>query len=380
MYEKIVNDTIEPFSPLAYFSLPQIIQSKRKDIISQLRSNLNNIVDKQEVVIDYSKFSELWGLNYKGENLKMYHIDIIVSELKKLGYGIIPNYTINEKRISSKEPCVIYKQDKHVTIKVDSNFHSLELLAKLIVLVIQGSDVIDADFLLIRTILSQINENTQNLAYLNGYILWLLQKKRILDKKIKEEIESLSCSYRELFLRVLLNFTCYKGNINSNRVEALKKLLPYFGQEENSIHTLLHQMLTGGMTILASENQSKPSPNQKREKYSVEIDVIRLKEYQQQTHESQLMLSDIFSESFSEEDINFSDNNYVVKEILSLLFTKEQWNKDELEMICKKKGLMLGSILEEINDYSYSVVGDAVLEDEGDIVNVIVDFKQDLLC
>lgn len=49
-------------------------------------------------------------------------------------------------------------------------------------------------------------------------------------------------------------------------------------------------------------------------------------------------------------------------------------------MICKKKGLMLGSILEEINDYSYSVVGDAVLEDEGDIVNVIVDFKQDLLC
>lgn len=41
---------------------------------------------------------------------------------------------------------------------------------------------------------------------------------------------------------------------------------------------------------------------------------------------------------------------------------------------------MLGSILEEINDYSYSVVDDAVLEDEGDVVNVINDYKKDLLC
>ena len=48
-------------------------------------------------------------------------------------------------------------------------------------------------------------------------------------------------------------------------------------------------------------------------------------------------------------------------------------------MICKEKGLMLGSILEEINDYSYSVVDDAVLEDEGGTINVIMDYKLDLL-
>ena len=72
-------------------------------------------------------------------------------------------------------------------------------------------------------------------------------------------------------------------------------------------------------------------------------------------------------------------NKDILKEILSLLFTKEQWDKDELETICKRKGLMLGSILEEINDYSYSVVDDVVLEDEGDTISVIMDYKDELL-
>ena len=170
-YEKIANDTISPFSPLAYLCLPQFVQSERRDVTSQLRANLNNIVDKQEVVIDYSIFSELWGLNYKGENLKRYHIDIIMSELNKLGYGLIPNYTINDKRISCKEPCVIYKQDKHAAIKIDANFHRMELLAKLMVLVIQGDSVTDSDTLFMQTALSKINDNVHNLAYLNGYVL-----------------------------------------------------------------------------------------------------------------------------------------------------------------------------------------------------------------
>ena len=112
---------------------------------------------------------------------------------------------------------------------------------------------------------------------------------------------------------------------------------------------------------------------------TISIDNEKVKEYRHQTQESQLILSEIFDEELNEEKDIFSNNNIPIKEILSLLFTKEQWNKDELEAICKNKGLMLGSILEEINDYSYSVVDDVVLEDEGDTIGVIMDYKDDLL-
>ena len=57
----------------------------------------------------------------------------------------------------------------------------------------------------------------------------------------------------------------------------------------------------------------------------------------------------------------------------------EQWDKKELETICKDKGLILGAILEEVNDYSYSKVDDAVVEEDGDCIYVTLDYKNELL-
>ena len=73
-----------------------------------------------------------------------------------------------------------------------------------------------------------------------------------------------------------------------------------------------------------------------------------------------------------------SDSDSVV-EMLKILFAKDVWKKDELESICKNKGLILGAILEEINDYSYSKIDDGVVEDDGDNIYVTLDYKEDLL-
>jgi len=115
------------------------------------------------------------------------------------------------------------------------------------------------------------------------------------------------------------------------------------------------------------------------ESISITVDNEKVREYMEQTQESQKILSNIFNEEADEKKIVNTDNNNIVKEMLSLLFTKEQWNKNKLEAICKNRGLMLGSILEEINDYSYSIVDDVVLEDEGDTISVIMDYKDELL-
>ena len=380
-YEAIANDTISPFSPLAYFCLPEFIQYKKKEVPNQLSSNLKQMVNKQEVVISYETFAELWGLNYKGENLKRTHIDIIMFELNKLGYGLIPDYSISNKRINSKEPCVIYKRTENTVMNIDTHFHRMELLVKLIAFVLQGESVSEADFLLIRTILSKINDNANNLAYLNGYILWLLQKKQTLDKTTKEGIKSLSEPNKDLFLRILLNITSPNGNININRVDSLKKILPYLDQEESSIHSLLHQMITSDMGVITSleEELSELLTIQELRGLGVGIDKHKLDEHKRQTQEVQEILSNIFEEDVDEEKVVNSDNKNIVKEMLSLLFTKELWDKKELEITCKDKGLMLGSILEELNDYSYSVVDDVVLEDEGDMISVIMDYKDNLL-
>ena len=40
---------------------------------------------------------------------------------------------------------------------------------------------------------------------------------------------------------------------------------------------------------------------------------------------------------------------------------------------------MLGNILEQINDYSYSIVEDIVVEEDGDTIYVTTEYKEQLI-
>lgn len=100
--------------------------------------------------------------------------------------------------------------------------------------------------------------------------------------------------------------------------------------------------------------------------------------YKQETEESQNLLSNIFNE-VEDNIVENNDCSEAVIEMLKILFEKETWNKEEFERICNNRGLMLGAILEEINDYSYLKVDDAVIEEDGDNIYVALDYKNELL-
>ena len=65
--------------------------------------------------------------------------------------------------------------------------------------------------------------------------------------------------------------------------------------------------------------------------------------------------------------------------ILKLLFTKEIWERTEIEEICKNQGLILGAVLEEINDYSYEKVDDVLIEDDGEKIYISLNYKEQLI-
>ena len=46
---------------------------------------------------------------------------------------------------------------------------------------------------------------------------------------------------------------------------------------------------------------------------------------------------------------------------------------------CKEFNVITGSILEQINDYAYDKVDDAVIEDDDDIIYVNIDYKDQLV-
>ena len=115
------------------------------------------------------------------------------------------------------------------------------------------------------------------------------------------------------------------------------------------------------------------------ENIAINIDDEKVKGYMQQTQESQSLLSTIFNNEGIEENVINSKSENIIKDMLSLLFEKEQWDRKELESMCNSRGIMLGSILEEINDYAYSTIDDAVVEEDGDCIYVTLDYKNELL-
>ncbi|MBR2246348.1 MAG: recombinase family protein [Bacilli bacterium] len=125
-----------------------------------------------------------------------------------------------------------------------------------------------------------------------------------------------------------------------------------------------------------STKRRKKSTNDKQEE--VVLDTSRLNKIEIDTKESQKILSDIFIDSEPTENVNLKVSGAVMA-IMKMLFTKEVWSYEEVETICKKRKQMIGSVLEQINDYALSKVDDIVLEDDGDNIYMMTEYKDMLL-
>jgi hypothetical protein len=120
-----------------------------------------------------------------------------------------------------------------------------------------------------------------------------------------------------------------------------------------------------------------PKPAKKRDEPL--LDEGRLATLQEQTKAAQDMLAEIFMEEEEQvQDVILLPNQYPLLETLSKLLSKEQWTRNELEGLVGPD-VMLGNLLEQINDYAYSKINDVVVEEDGDIIYVTTEYKEQLI-
>ena len=109
------------------------------------------------------------------------------------------------------------------------------------------------------------------------------------------------------------------------------------------------------------------------------LDENKLDELKQQTKIAQELLADIFIvEDEKKTPDNITKNDGII-ETLHKLLEKDIWTRRELEEMLGH-GVMIGSVLEQINDYAYSKVEDIVVEEDGDTIYVTTEYKEQLIC
>lgn len=300
--------------------------------------------------------------------------DPFIRSLSRLGYGIIPeNFTYENK-------CVLYRREQAVYRNKD--IEDFCLLSILINKLMQADSATNADFCLFDKIISSLIDNVNERHYLSAFIRWQNTKKVILYKSRKDNIQELSNERKKMFGEILFRFTYSTGEVRPKRTSAIANLLLLLGLENNNIHGKIHNLITSREpSVNDFKNVNKLINN--KEKTQVNINKRRLNELEEETLLSQNILDEIFSQKedlitneMKEQDI--VPNNKIL-EILSTLLSKEMWSKKEVDDICKQKGLITSSVLEKINDYSYSKIEDSIIEDNGENIFVIQDYKELLL-
>lgn len=109
------------------------------------------------------------------------------------------------------------------------------------------------------------------------------------------------------------------------------------------------------------------------------LDQTKLVELQKQTKVSQDMLAEIFvqEEESLAVPITRAENGSMLK-ILTILFEKDIWTRPEIAELVGPD-VMIGSLLEQINDYSCSKIDDIVVEEDGDKIYVTTEYKTQLI-
>ena len=368
-----------PKSPLEYSSSPHYIQQKAKHIADLIRKYVDNVIDNKKGLIDSSALFSFWGVNVSEyKTLHKRHLDNLLRGLQKLGYGVVPDYQHGHKRLEYNEACVLYRSPAdHVNITTKY----VEIFWRLYAVLLSGQKMQAGDVEYIDKCMAVLSVPAQSHAYLRAYILWLTQKKQPYDKKTKDEVALLSSEIKKMFANLLTDAVSVNGNIDSSRMEALKKILPTLDAEASSVHSLVHQSLTneGFATIETRKGVVEHTIRQPEQKKTATLvlDERKLEELKQQTEVAQGLLSDIFIED-DEEMVTVNQTNDSLIEILKKLLEKDIWQRSEV-MDLLGPGEMLGNILERINDYSYSIVEDIVVEEDGQTIYVTTEYKEQLI-
>ena len=377
----------------AIFLLPDKVKVSEIPRIQQLISSIENEIHSMMYLVKpISWFLELW--EYKRKNDKSIHIeyaDSIIGGLHRIGFDIVPDYQLDRKRFNFDDICVIYRNEKHLQVNLTKRYELSVLFINLATQIVQADKVTDSDFAFVEQQLKAYNQTDGNYLHLSAFARWrFLSLKRSIDKQSLSVIKTLKRGELTSMGNALLMLACTNGYIHPKRIDSLKKVLSLLGQETDNIHAQAYRLLTDSEGFAVVEKKidavefsikKENSSVEQSDVQSVIIDPKRLQLLKQQTEAAHALLSDIF---FDGEEVKLQNKTSdetpkVWMNILEQLFTKEIWERAEVDNMCKQRGLMLGAVLEQINDFAYEKIDDAVVEDDGTNIYVTMNYKKELI-
>lgn len=304
-------------------------------------------------------------------------LNLLINLFEKTGYGFSPDHRYNPEKLAFNGNIYAFKTEQEGKFEASNEFYKLQALIKIGASLFAKND--KSNFInILLDIISGSQISRIESMHLYSYLKWILGSDLEI-KGFKPFIKELDENEkRELSLELAKLYTSL-GKICNDAMKNIEKVYTVLGVDKALLITDLHNSSSSSFRL------------NKNQKDGFSIDKDHLNKINYETEAVQNILSEIFddeddvsenevsneeseleSNKISENETDFNGLEGGNFELFNILKTKDEWENDEVEAICKDLGLMQDGAIEEINDWSFDLV-DAPLIEVDDII--YVDFE-----
>lgn len=386
-FRNYLNRNLGAFEPFKVITLLPY-EVKRNPIKNQILHDFSIFADS---CIAFNggivPFSEIWSFSKTDLPSKFSTLckTQISSLLEQSGYAILPSPLFGMNYESTSD-CVIFEYDYSNKDMADIAECDLTVI-RLCVMVVDNLSVPNDK--VVSFISDYIDESSElkskNKSILKKYVSLAVKEKAEFDsftKITKRAASKLTPTEIDLTRDIIQSISLKLCGLNTETIKALESIYKMLGLGVSKVSFDIHSKATGSNLATESNNNEN----------SFVLDQEVLKKQEMDTKGVQSLLSSIFVE---EEDdsanssilpVQVDDENpwctglsSSLKGLLLDLSENASWQLNDAESLSKKHGVILSGAIESINDWSFDLVDDPVIEEDSDLVidlNIIQKLKQ----
>lgn len=300
---------------------------------------------------------------------------LIQGVTERTGFGFAPDPRFHHVKPTPDGNIVLFKGGHGDMVSPSNTFNEIGMAIRLGAMVANiDGHVHDAE---VRVLQDMIDRNV-NLAgpakaSLHAYLTWRLHAPQNM-ASLKKQLEHLDDKAKEGVSRILVSVALADGKISPDEIKQMEKLYTSLGLDKSMVTSDIH----GLTTTRVPPSSEGHTPKSEQPESGFRLDDSVLARHESETEDVQGMLGAIFAEDDPDEaveDVDAEDTpdddedglDPAHRKLVDQLITRETWPREEFEALCDGLGLMADGALETINDWSFDLVDDPLLEDDDDI-------------
>ena len=372
------SESLTEIEKIAY--LPAVLRKK-------INYSIDNFEFAEKQKIDINTIAQKFKFKIQ-DKLTLRQSCFIVDACEALGYTLEPNANINQKAYKNDTKVVLYKT-QNLEDRISQNY----LIASLFMdigyqIALEDNELQETEIVYIDNyIQNEFNLSASEKLRLKMKSELLVHTKEInTTGTIKKLISSLDDAGKEKIAQYMIFVAMADGIVKDKELKVLHKIFKQFDLSEEYLNSTLSKLIDKNDEVVIVEKGkttnkkgSRIPPNvDTQEKIEFKLDIKKLEKIKTNTSEIQNVLQDIFAdeqaqelkieptESNSVEDTENSELENELQSIINIIIGKEAWTRNELLSVIQGKGLMLGSLVESINEWSEEKYGDFLIEEDDD--------------